>query len=213
MALTTKAREGLTEVHRTYNAELARIRSDSTLSEAGRQQHIAAAYTEVQRQVEKLRGQSADAITARQGELRRRLFGRTGADIENRDARVAVMKVRTPTEMATLLGDASDACDESLERACFAEVFQRATSPGTAALLRDHWRELLDSYLEQNPNVVATTSELVELVEATGSSDAVMDSLEFGVRPPAELAAGRGGLVEAGPSAVGAGEAGRPAVA
>ena len=173
-------RQQILALKAAYADGLKQVRNDPNLSERGKQQLIARAYTNVSREIEKLSKQDRDINIKRYDEVERKLFGSSAnnpeAALSFRDAVDRAAKLDDAQTAMQALGTARMSGDETLARAIVMKAWQAG------------WSNVTDTYAVENPAVTDQLAELSALRHHLESKvSALGGSVGANMKEPPEL--------------------------
>lgn len=173
-------RKQILELQAAYNAGLKQVRNDPNLSERGKQQLIARAYTNVSREIEKLSNEDRAIHIKRYDEVERKVFGSAASNPESalsfRDASDRAAKLEDANAAMQALGTAQMSGDATLARA----IVMRAWQAG--------WSNVTDTYAVNNPAVTDQLAELSAIRHHLESNVSAMGgSVGSNMKQPPEL--------------------------
>lgn len=179
-AVSSPHRQRINEIQAAYRDAVKQIRRDPNLTERGKQQMLARAYTNVSREVGKLAKADRDTHIKRYDEVERAVFGSTATDPESalsfRDATDRAAKLEDAESALRALGTAQMSGDSTLARA----IVMRGWQAG--------WSNVTDTYAASNPKVTDQLAELAALRHHLESSVSVVGgSMSASVSEPEEL--------------------------
>lgn len=184
-AITEAAATKAASIHAAMQSAVEAIRSNTDLSEEGRTRQMARVYTQARDAMQALRQEFETEREATAKKLNREIFGNTeSADVMSvRDARDRARRLEDPAEAAQLLNWAEDDGDEVLARA-IAEQAHR----NSVGVLGGEWTPVLQSYLDERPEV-ASRLEQLEGTRAGSLSSGVANDPEahFFLAAPREI--------------------------
>ncbi|WP_052765203.1 hypothetical protein [Mycolicibacterium obuense] len=178
---STPHRQQITQLQTAYRQALDDIRGDASLSELGKQQLIARAWTNTRAELSRLQQLDFDTQVARYNTLERTVFGTaassTGADaVSFRDAVDRAAKLENAESAMRLLGTSELSGDTVLARA----VLMRAWEAG--------WNDVVESYACNHATVSDKLAELVALRQSLdGRASKLGGAMAASLTRPTEL--------------------------
>jgi hypothetical protein len=171
-----------------YNAKVAEIRADATLSPLGRRRQLQELYATTKAAVDPLKADLVATETDTRAVIERRLFGLPrGADagdvIAFRDAQDRVAGVKSPTALAELMERASGSGDETLLRAAAQHAWTQSRNPLASA----DWDGLVAEYGRQRPQAGRDLEQFTQMNTSRGRTQEFADRMAMAVSEPAEL--------------------------
>ena len=152
---STPHRQQIIDLRAAYNRALDDVRGDASLSELGKTQMIARAWTNTRAEIARLEQLDFDTTVKRYNDIERQVFGTaatSGADaVSFRDATDRADKLDSPEAAARALGNAELSGDAILAKA----VVMRAWQAG--------WDAVVDRYAVNHPTVTDKLTELAAL--------------------------------------------------
>ena len=152
---STPHRQQIIDLRAEYNRALDDVRGDASLSELGKTQMIALAWTNTRAEIARLEQLDFDTNVKRYNDIERQVFGTaatSGADaVSFRDATDRADKLDSPEAAARALGNAELSGDAILAKA----VVMRAWQAG--------WDAVVDRYAVNHPTVTDKLTELAAL--------------------------------------------------
>ena len=180
-SVSTPSRQKMVEVRAAFRQALDTVRGDAGLSELGRQQLIARAWTNARDELARLAQIDFDAHVARYNELEMQVFGTgaasSGADaVSFRDAADRAANLKSADEATTLLGTAQLSNDAVLAKAVVMAAWQK------------DWPMVVEQYAATHAQVSDQLAELVSLREHLESRTSVLGGAMAGTLPkPSDL--------------------------
>lgn len=152
---STPNRQKIIDLRRAYNAALTDVRGDATLSELGKTQMIARAWTNTRAEIARLEQLDFDTTVKRYNDLERQVFGTSatsGADaVSFRDASDRADKLDNADTAMRALGNAELSGDNVLAKAVILRAWQA------------NWTAVVDRYAVNHPTVTDKLAELAGL--------------------------------------------------
>ncbi|MAS06195.1 MAG: hypothetical protein CL534_16145 [Ahrensia sp.] len=149
---STPHRQKIIELRAAYNNALADVRGDASLSELGRTQMIARAWTNTRAEIARLEQLDFDTNVKRYNDIERQVFGTaatSGADaVSFRDATDRADKLDTAEAAMKALGNAELSGDTILAKAVVMRAWQA------------DWGQVVDQYAVTHPTVTDKLAEL-----------------------------------------------------
>jgi hypothetical protein len=176
-----ESRSSAGQIVASYQNALARVRSDETLSPAGKSEAILSLYREAKSRLDGMREREPRVIQQRIAELERTLFGGASfsdtATISRRDAGDRADRVESDDDAVTMYRRARTDDDSALTRA----LLRRGIGAG--------WRALLNAHVAAEPLDGDRITELVELRELAEDAGAMfIAASHYAIGVPSEIA-------------------------
>lgn len=173
-------RQQMNQLRIAYREGVDTVRGDASLSELGKQQLIARAWTNTRNELARLTQLDFDTQVARFNDLERQVFGAavtSGADaVSFRDATDRAAKLANADAAQKALGTAELSGDATLAKAIVLQAWQR------------NWTQVVEQYAMTHPTVTDSLAELGALRENLDSRAAQLGGQLGGSLPrPTEL--------------------------
>lgn len=163
---------------RAHNQQADSIRNDGRLSPDGKKALLARNYVQSKQKLADLQAQQTDAVTKRQAQLQRQLFG-TATDpatlASYRDAQGRADALATPRAAHTALDRAAVTGDGLMARA----VALRAADQG--------WGDVLNHYADNIPGAGEALDELNQIAAGNSAPARLASSMMYSLTVPDEL--------------------------
>ena len=178
---STPNRQKIVALRAAYNAALADIRGDASLSELGKTQMIARAWTNTRAEIARLSQLDFDAQVKRYNDVERQVFGpaaTSGADaVSFRDAVDRADRLENPDAALKALGNAELSGDQVLAKAVVMRAWQA------------DWSTVVDQYAVNHPTVTDKLAELSALRQSLdGRASRLGGNIGASLIKPTELA-------------------------
>lgn len=179
--------EAAEKIRTNLDRKVEAARGDVRLSPLGRQQRVAAAYSDAARQMGAISDAFNSGVVQTSSNLQRQLFGSngpvSGSDaISIRDAQDRAAQLQSGDEALALLARAERSGDDHLARAVAARAFEGATSSIGGA----DWGRVVDAYTTSRPEVGNKMQELAA-AQSHNLNDAVFNAGLTWLGKPDEL--------------------------